>query len=329
MGGSEKVRRLLESVHQISPSSAAVLIIGETGTGKELVAHMIHEGSPRARRNFVAVNCAAVPPAWLEGELFGIEPRVATGVDRRIGRFEEADGGALFLDEIGDLEIPAQAKILRALQERKIIRVGGSREIPVDLRIIAATNKDLEAEIRRGAFRADLYYRLRVVLLHTPPLREIADDIPLLASQFLDHYTKNSGKPRKHLPRKAVQALLRYDWPGNVRELENEMKRIAVCLKGVEVGENDPASPVRESFVTPGEGMSKEGSLKARTSALERSLILPCPERNNFNKLRTARQLGLSRQGLMRARQDEKRFAHLFELTVANNSARKFMSSTL
>ena len=181
-------------MERIRDSLVNVLITGESGTGKEMVAKAIHYTSPRARRPFVALNCAALPETLLESELFGIEKGVATGVQSRVGQFQKADGGTLFLDEIGDLSLPAQAKILRVLQERVLERVGGRSPIPVDVRLLAATNKDLEAEIAKGNFREDLYYRIKVIHIHMPPLREIREEIPLLANHFLKEYCRETGR---------------------------------------------------------------------------------------------------------------------------------------
>ncbi|MFB3142668.1 MAG: sigma 54-interacting transcriptional regulator, partial [Acidobacteriota bacterium] len=231
LGTSEKIQKVVRLLEQISDSEVSVLIEGESGTGKELVAKAIHHGSSRARRPLVTVNCAALPETLLESELFGIEKGVATGVERRIGKFEVADGGTLFLDEIGDLSLVAQAKILRTLQENMVERVGGRKWIPVDVRVLAATNKDLEEEIKNNNFREDLYYRLKVIHVKTPPLREIRIDIPLLANHFLSLYCKEMGKGEKEFTPGAMESLANYQWPGNVRELENEMKRLVVSVR--------------------------------------------------------------------------------------------------
>jgi Nif-specific regulatory protein len=226
LGTSEKIQAVLKLVEQISESSVNVLITGESGTGKELVAKAIHYNSARARCPFVALNCAALPESLVESELFGIEKGVATGVERRVGKFEAADGGTLFLDEVGDLSLTAQAKLLRVLQERVIERVGGRKTIPVGVRILAATNKNLEAEIKKGDFREDLYYRLKVIHIQMPPLREIREDIPLLANYFLAHYCRETKKELMNLEPQALRCLMNYPWPGNAREfVRNRLRR--------------------------------------------------------------------------------------------------------
>lgn len=249
LGTSEKIQAVLRLIKQVSDSSVDVLIAGESGTGKELVAKAIHYQSPRARRVFVALNCAALPENLVESELFGIEKGVATGVERRIGKFEAADGGTLFLDEIGDLSLTAQAKILRVLQERVIERVGGRKEITVDVRILAATNKNIEAQIKKGAFREDLFYRLNVIHVQMPPLREMREDIPLLANYLLATYCQEMKKRPMGLSPQALKCLTRYQWPGNVRELENEIKRLVVSVRGKAIKEEDLAQAIRSCEV--------------------------------------------------------------------------------
>jgi Nif-specific regulatory protein len=237
----EQVARLIE---RIRDSLVNVLVTGESGTGKEMVAKAIHYASSRARKRFVALNCAALPDTLLESELFGIEKGVATGVTSRIGHFETADGGTLFLDEIGDLSLTAQAKILRVLQERTLERVGGRTPIPVDVRLLAATNKDLDAEIARGHFREDLYYRIKVIHIHMPPLREVPEEIPLLARHFLKEYCRETGCPPMELSQAVIRRLSAASWPGNVRQLRNEVMRLAACASGPVIGEQDLPLPL-------------------------------------------------------------------------------------
>src|SRR5499426_3558300 len=215
VGMSHKIEAIIRLIDQIRESSVDVLIQGEMGTGKELIARALHENSPRAHRPFVALNCAALPDNLVEAELFGIERGVATGVERRIGRFEEAHNGTLFLDEIGDLSLPAQAKILRVLQERSLNRVGGRTPIALDVRIIAATNKNLEAGIRANTFREDLYYRLKVIHIHTPPVREVPEDVPTLANYFLAKHSRAMNIELKQFTPAALECLTRCPWPGN------------------------------------------------------------------------------------------------------------------
>ena len=211
---SHRIQSVVRLIDQIRDSSVDVLIQGESGTGKELVAKALHYNSPRAKHPFIALNCAALPESIVEAELFGIERGIATGVDRRIGKFEEAQGGTLFLDEIGDLSLPSQAKILRVLQERSVTRVGGRTATPLDMRIIAATNKDLEAEIKAGHFRVDLYYRLKVIHIETPALREVPEDIPILANHFLAKYCKLMKTEPKQFTPAALECLGSYDGRG-------------------------------------------------------------------------------------------------------------------
>ena len=237
MGNSLPMQRLVRVIDQIRDSSVDVLITGENGTGKELVAKAIHYSSPRARFPFVAINCAALPENLVESELFGIGRGTATGVDARIGKFEQAHKGTLFLDEIGDLGLKAQAKVLRVLEERVVEPVGERKPIPISIRVVAATNTNLEEAIKAGAFREDLYYRLKVVHIQTPALRQIPDDIPLLANFFLHQHCKGMDKPPKKISSPAMRSLVEYNWPGNMRQLSNEMKRLAVMVRGSTINE--------------------------------------------------------------------------------------------
>src|SRR5215831_1742 len=224
LGTSAKINDIRTIIDRTAETSVSVLITGENGTGKELSARAIHHTSSRHAKPFVAVNCAALPEPLVESELFGIEKGVATGVERRIGRIESANGGTLFLDEIGDLSLTAQAKLLRVLQEREVEWVGGRRPVPVDVRVIAATNKDLREEIQNGKFRQDLYFRLNVVHLHIPPLRKIRANIPLLTSYFLRKQAKEMERAITGFTPEAMRTLMAYSWPGNIRELENEVR---------------------------------------------------------------------------------------------------------
>ena len=238
IGTGQRIQQIVRLVERIRDSAVNVLITGESGTGKELAAKALHYNSPRARKPFVALNCAALPETLVESELFGIEKGVATGVNSRVGQFQKADGGTLFLDEIGDLSLTAQAKILRVLQERVLERVGGRNAIPVDVRLLAATNKDLEAEIAKGSFREDLYYRIKVIHVHMPALREIREEIPLLANHFLKEYCRETARnsdgvcPRsdaqtgeRSLARKRAAIAQRSDPPGGVRQAEYDRRR--------------------------------------------------------------------------------------------------------
>ncbi len=318
IGMSPRIQSVVRLIDQIRDSSVDVLIQGESGTGKELVAKALHYNSPRSKHPFVAVNCAALPESIVEAELFGIERGIATGVDRRSGKFEEAQGGTLFLDEIGDLSLPSQAKILRVLQERTVTRVGGRTALPLDLRIIAATNKDLEAEIKNGHFRVDLYYRLKVIHVETPALREVPEDIPLLANHFLAKYSKLLKTEPKQFTPAALECLAIYHWPGNERQIENEIKRLVVSVRGKTVSEEQidrsirtPEKTVEDAKVAsavtkPGMEKAPEApplslkSLPDAVEALERRMIAEALRESGGNKQKAALALGLSRQGLIK-----------------------------
>ncbi|MGH7409475.1 MAG: sigma-54-dependent Fis family transcriptional regulator [Candidatus Methylomirabilis sp.] len=301
IGTSEQTQAIVRLIDQIRDSPVDVLITGESGTGKEMVAKAIHFNSPRARRPFVAMNCAALPEHLVESELFGIEKGVATGVERRIGKFEEAQGGTLFLDEVGDLSPAAQVKILRVLQERTLERVGGRTPIPVDVRIITATNSDLEQAIKKGGFRSDLYYRLKVVTIHMPALRTVPEDIPLLANHFLQKCCASMGKPPKKLSSEALRCLLHYDWPGNVRELENEIKRLVVSTRRSTINEQDLSESIRSDQSKRAAPVFIPGaSMKKAVEDLEKRLISDALRHCRNNQLQAAKTLGLSRQGLIK-----------------------------
>ena len=312
VGMSHKTEAIIRLIDQIRDSSVDVLIQGENGTGKELVAKALHFSSPRANRPFVALNCAALPDNLVEAELFGIEKGVATGVERRIGKFEAASGGTLFLDEIGDLSLAAQAKILRVLQERAVDRVGGGKPIPIDVRIIAATNRDLYASIKAKQFREDLYYRIKVIHIQTPPLREIREDIPALANHFLEKHCKMMGVELKSFGPGAMQTLMRYHWPGNNRQLENEVKRAIASVRSKTITEEHLDASIRnsESFDVPKPAAqeAKPSTPVAPTAqtlgdaveALERRMIDDALRQCHGNKQKAAQVLGLSRQGLIK-----------------------------
>src|SRR6202050_921852 len=239
IGTSARIQQVVRLIERIRDSVVNVLITGESGTGKEMAAKAIHFTSPRARKPFVALNCAALPDTLVESELFGIEKGVATGVNPRMGHFQKADGGTLFLDEIGDLSMTAQAKILRVLQERVVERVGSRGPVPIDVRLVAATNKDLEAEIGKGTFREDLYYRIKVLHIQMPPLRDIREDIPLLANHFLKEYCHENARSNLEFAPSIVRRLTAAAWPGNVRQLRNEVMRLAACARQSLITEED------------------------------------------------------------------------------------------
>jgi transcriptional regulator with PAS, ATPase and Fis domain len=285
-------------MEQVADSSASVLITGESGTGKELAAKTIHAASSRAREPLVALNCAALPEALLESELFGIERGVATGVEARPGKFELAGAGTLLLDEIGDLSLTAQAKLLRVLQERVVERVGGREAIGVRARLLAATNKDLAAAVKAGTFREDLYYRLNVVQIRMPALREVADDIPLIASALLAEHCRELGRQPPEIGREAIACLRQYHWPGNVRELGNEMKRLAVMVRRERIEVADLVEGIRDAGQSAKES-GHDASLSDAVEALERRMIVAALAKCGFNQQQAARLLGLSRQGLL------------------------------
>jgi Nif-specific regulatory protein len=302
IGMSHRIQGIIRLVDQIRGSSVDVLIRGESGTGKELVAKALHYNSPQAEGPFVPLNCAAVPDNLVESELFGIEKGVATGVDRRIGKFEQAHGGTLFLDEIGDLSLAAQAKILRVLQERAVDHIGGKNPVPIDVRVIAATNKDLEAAIKERAFRADLYYRLKVIQIETPSLCDVPEDIPLLANHFLAKYCTIFHSELKQFTPAALECLQNYDWPGNARQLENEVKRLIASVRGQSITEDHLDAEIRafrrDSGAAPESRPAR--SLSGAVEALERRLIEEALRESKGNKQRAAQALGLSRQGLLK-----------------------------
>ncbi len=303
IGTGPRIQQVVRLIERIRDSLVNVLITGESGTGKELVAKAVHYTSPRARRPFVALNCAALPETLVESELFGIEKGVATGVQSRVGQFQKADGGTLFLDEIGDLSLTAQAKILRVLQERVLERVGGRMSIPVDVRLLAATNKDLEAEIGKGAFREDLYYRIKVIHVHMPPLREIREEIPLLASSFLKDYCRETGHTPLEFSAEVLRRLTAAPWPGNVRQLRNEVIRLAACARQSRITEEDLLEdlpcPPPQPLATASAVVSRGTSLKTAVEDLERRMISDALQSTRNNQQQAARLLGLSRQGLI------------------------------
>ena len=229
VGQSAPMMEVRDMIEKVAPTNARVLITGENGTGKELVAKQLHEQSNRRYGPFIEVNCAAIPAELIESQLFGHEKGSFTSaIKQKKGDFELANGGTLFLDEIGDMSLAAQAKVLRALQENKIVRVGGEKEIPVDVRIVAATNKDLKKMIEENTFREDLYHRLSVIVIHVPPLRERKDDIPLLVGSFVETITANMGKPTPKFTDDAMEELKQYQWTGNIRELHNIVERLVI-----------------------------------------------------------------------------------------------------
>jgi len=290
LGTSPQIRELIGKAERVADSRLSVIITGETGTGKELFAKAIHFNSPRSAKPFVAVNCSAIPETIFESEMFGIEKGVATGVEARIGKIQQAQGGTLFLDEVGEMPLQLQAKLLRVLEERTLERVGSRTAIPVDLRIIAATNRDLTKEIAKGSFREDLYYRLNGVTLRIPPLRERKGDIDLIARQFLEKWGRSCGRPPMRMAKEALERLRGYAWPGNVRELDNEIERAVALAYGDIITTGDLSEVLQQAPSAPG------GRSLLKDS--EKQLIEQALKESKGNKTQAAQRLGMSREGL-------------------------------
>ncbi len=302
IGESPSMRSLKEQIMVVGRSNSRVLITGENGTGKELIARSVHRASQRANKPFIAVNCAAIPETLIESELFGHEKGAFTGaVSVQRGKFEIADNGTLFLDEIGDMSLNTQAKVLRVLQEQEFQRVGGTRNIRVDVRLITATNKNLTDEIKKGAFREDLFYRINVIILNAPPLRERKEDIPLLAEHFLNEVIREQGLKDKRLTDQSIELMKGYDWPGNVRELRNLMERVAIMTAG------DRINPADLSIIAGDQQQNVStlinagsGSLRDARAGFERYFILEKLRENKWNITKTAEDLKIERSNLHR-----------------------------
>src|SRR5881296_2789797 len=300
VGESAAMRALREQIATAAPTTGRVLIHGENGSGKELVARAIHVRSARRERSFVEVNCAAIPEELIESELFGHEKGAFTGaLARRRGKFELADGGTLFLDEIGDMSLKTQAKVLRSLEEQAFERVGGKDTIKVDVRVIAASNRDLPALIREGRFREDLYYRLNVIPIEVPPLRARKDDIPALVDYFIALFCAENGKRPRTVSGEALGYFLAYDWPGNVRELRNMVERLVIMTRGDVIGADDLPAPLRPKAAVPA-GEASERSLREARENFERAYILAELRANDWNMTRTSERLGIERSHLYR-----------------------------
>jgi two-component system nitrogen regulation response regulator NtrX len=299
IGESVPMKALRQQLALMAATDGRVLIFGESGTGKELVAHAIHQMSPRVTEPFVEVNCAAIPEELIESELFGHSKGSFTSAhEDKIGKFQKADGGSLFLDEVGDMSLRTQAKVLRALEEQRFEPVGAFRSVQVDVRVVAATNKNLDDEIERGNFREDLFYRLNVIPFFVPPLRDRREDIPLLADHFLREFTTAYGRKPKELTPEAYQLLTEYHWPGNVRELKNLIERIVILNPQVRVdARHIPLSTLRRQ---PERSPDRFGSLQEVREAAERDYILKKLEEAHGNVTRTAELLGLERSNLYR-----------------------------
>ncbi|MGE3401591.1 MAG: sigma-54-dependent transcriptional regulator [Vicinamibacterales bacterium] len=305
IGRDHGMQRLFSTLELVAPMNSTILIQGETGTGKELIARTIHHNSPRADQRFVAFNAAAIPEGLAETELFGHVKGAFTGaVNARVGRFELAHRGTLFIDEVASMSLPLQAKLLRALQEREVERVGESKPMKVDIRVVAATNTDLKKLVKDGAFREDLYYRLNVIPVALPPLRARKADIPLLAQHFVRKSCQENGLPVKPLAQDALRLLMQYDWPGNIRQFENAIEHaVAMSVAAPDIGadaipedvRSRPASALVPSLEIPDEGVH----FTSVVSQLERDLITRCLEKTNGNKRQAARLLNLSRTTLI------------------------------
>ncbi|MFN4082288.1 MAG: sigma-54-dependent transcriptional regulator [Bacteroidia bacterium] len=300
IGDSPAIKTIIETIEKVAPTDARVLITGENGTGKELVARWIHEKSHRFKNPLVEVNCAAIPAELIESELFGHEKGAFTSaIKQRIGKFEQANGGTLFLDEVGDMSLSAQAKVLRALQENKITRVGGDKDIEVNVRVVAATNKDLLKEVEKGNFRLDLYHRLSVILIHVPSLDERRDDIPLLAEKFIKEICEDSGIPRKSFMPQALDELKNLNFSGNIRELRNIVERLVI------LGQNRITAEDVKRYASPINAKDEEKSIYERFSTLqsfkeyvERIFIEEKLKKNNWNVAKTALEVDIQRSHL-------------------------------
>jgi DNA-binding NtrC family response regulator len=295
IGESPAMKEVFEVVQQVAPTRATVLIGGESGTGKELIAKALHQLSPRAKQPFVTVHCAALAPTLLESELFGHEKGAFTGAhERRIGRFEQAQGGTLFLDEIGEIDAAIQVKLLRFLGERTFERVGSNKTLTADIRLVAATNKNLEELVKAGKFREDLFFRLRVVEIELPPLRERTGDIPLLAQGFLREFAKENGKPVNEFTADALECLMNFSWPGNVRELRTAIEHAVVLSRGERISSRDLPPSVRGGG-TPGETKFLQGKDLTMKDA-EKQLIVRALKETNGNRTLAAKKIGMSRR---------------------------------
>jgi DNA-binding NtrC family response regulator len=295
LGESPAMKEIFEVVQQVAPTRASVLIGGESGTGKELIAKALHQLSPRAKQPFVTVHCAALAPTLLESELFGHEKGAFTGAhERRIGRFEQAQGGTLFLDEIGEIDATIQVKLLRFLGERTFERVGSNKTLSADVRLVAATNKNLEELVKAGKFREDLFFRLRVVEIELPPLRERTGDIPLLAQSFLREFVRENGKPVNEFTSDALEALMNYSWPGNVRELRTAIEHAVVLCRGDRITRRDLPPSVRGGGPASGAKLLQGKDLTVKEA--EKQLIVRALKETNGNRTRAAEKTGVSRR---------------------------------
>jgi len=301
IGSSASLQRSIEQVRSVATSNATVLLLGETGTGKELFAQMIHQASGRAKGPFMAVHCAAIPANLLESELFGHEKGAFTGAnERRIGRFESADGGTLFLDEIGEIDATTQVKLLRFLETRSVERLGSHRPVALDLRLVCATNRDLAQMVKEGKFREDLFYRLSVVPLRLPPLRERVDDVPLLLAHYLERFAKENGAPPAKLSPEALAVLTRYPWPGNIRELRNACENLAVLRAGKTVAAEELDARFALAERSVGKEPAAAGARVLDRAQNEKLLLTQALAAAAGNRTKAAELMGISRRTLHR-----------------------------
>src|SRR5436190_15606071 len=315
VGQSPALRRVLDAVKRAAPTNATVLLLGESGVGKELVARTIHRNSPRAGQRFVQVNCAAIPEELIESELFGHEKGSFTGAtEKQIGKFEQADRGTIFLDEVGDMSPKTQAKVLRVLQEQEVERLGSARTIKVDVRVIAATNKNLEEEIEKGHFREDLYFRLAVIPIYVPPLRERPEDIALLVRHYMDYFSRENNVRPKRITNAALEAMQRYRWKGNIRELRNTVERMIIMTGGDTIdladlpsvvqspssasGAGLAAGPLASKFAPADNDATKPGTLREFKENAERAFLVGKLRENGWNISKTAEVIGTPRSNL-------------------------------
>jgi two-component system nitrogen regulation response regulator NtrX len=296
----------MAAVSRAAPTNATVLISGESGVGKELVARTIHRNSQRSRERFVQVNCAAIPEELIESELFGHEKGSFTGAtEKQVGKFEQADRGTIFLDEVGDMSAKTQAKVLRVLQEGEVERLGSARTIKVDVRVIAATNKNLEEEIEKGTFREDLYFRLAVIPIHVPPLRERPEDVPLLVRHYMDYFSREHNVRPRRITQAAMDALQRYRWKGNIRELRNTVERLNIMTGGDTIDVADLPSMVRSPSTAPAASKAagdseatKAGTLREFKDSAERAYLVAKLRENGWNISKTAEVIDTPRSNL-------------------------------
>jgi two-component system nitrogen regulation response regulator NtrX len=300
-GASKKIRELREQVKAIAPTDAWVVLYGENGTGKELLAHSIHRQSRRTDKPFIEVNCSAIPPDLIEDELFGHEKEAFAGaLTKKRGKLDLANEGTLLLEEIGELPLQVQGKLFTILQERKFERVGGNRSIEIDVRVIATSMKDLKEKVEDGTFREDFYYRINVVPLHVPPLRERKDDIPLLVEEFLKRYSlKNSIKPKTISP-EAIEMLIKYNWPGNVRELKNVIERMVILSEGREITISDIPPSITGPLPVKGKKLFDYDSFQSARDDFERQFIVKKLIENNHDLEKTAAAIGIAKKRLHR-----------------------------